>query len=474
MKLKYILSFFTLVIICFGAKAQINKNIIGIWKGKLNVGIEIRLVFHIKDSSGILFSSADSPDQNAYGLKCDTTYFSGNQLTIKMVQLGATYTGTLQNDTVLNGMFTQRGVPLALTLKRVEKISQRKRPQTPHPPYAYKSEDVVYENADKSLKYGATITIPNGSGTFPAAILITGSGAQNRDEEIMEHKIFSVIADHLTKNGFIVLRVDDRGVGKSTGIFGDATTADFANDVSAGVDYLLFRNETDKKRIGLIGHSEGGMIAPMVAVKRKDINFIILLAGPGVKTLDLLVEQTAAIIISSGVGEKAVNAYKPVYKKLLVKTLNEKDTAKALQKAIQITEKWAGKTDTVLLSQLGMADKTTREKASEQLVKSVSGKWFKYFLQFDPKPYLQKLSCKMLALNGSKDLQVIASQNIPGIEAALKKSKATVKDIKVLEGLNHLFQSCKKCTITEYGELEETFSPIALQEISEWLKKNIK
>lgn len=271
-----------------------------------------------------------------------------------------------------------------------------------------------------------------------------------------------------------MLRVDDRGMGKSTGVFSEATTADFANDVSTGVDYLLARNEVDKNKVGLIGHSEGGMIAPMVATKRKDINFVILLAGPGVKTLDLLVEQTGAIMASSGVSEKAVLSYKPLYRKLLVKTINESDTLKAFKNAYSLTEKWAAATDTALLAQLGMNDKTAREKASEQLVKSVSGKWFRYFLQFDPAPYIKKLSCKVLALNGSKDLQVIASQNIPGIEKALKKSKASVKDIKVLDGMNHVFQTCKKCTLPEYGELEETFSPVALKEMSDWLNKNVK
>lgn len=469
---RYFVTIALLLIFSFSAKTQTGK-FHGLWQGKLNVGVELRLVFHVTDSAGVLKASADSPDQNAFGMKCDSVFVTENTITIKMLGLRASYTGKQVADSILEGTFTQ-GANLPLTLKKVNKVEERKRPQTPKPPFSYISEDVIYENADKSLKYGATITIPAGNGPFPAAILITGSGAQSRDEEILGHKIFAVIADHLTKNGIVVLRVDDRGMGKSTGVFSEATTADFANDVSTGVDYLLTRNEVDKNKVGLIGHSEGGMIAPMVATKRKDINFVILLAGPGVKTLDLLVEQTGAIMASSGVSEKAVLSYKPLYRKLLVKTINESDTLKAFKNAYSLTEKWAAATDTALLAQLGMNDKTAREKASEQLVKSVSGKWFRYFLQFDPAPYIKKLSCKVLALNGGKDLQVIASQNIPGIEKALKKSKASVKDIKVLDGMNHVFQTCKKCTLPEYGELEETFSPVALKEMSDWLNKNVK
>ncbi|MBK8953694.1 MAG: alpha/beta fold hydrolase [Chitinophagaceae bacterium] len=334
----------------------------GIWEGKLNLGVELRIVFHITDSSGQLHASADSPDQNAFGLTCDSVFTGGNNsIFIKMKALGASYTGKLTSDSVIEGKFVLR-TNFPLSLKKTNKVTERKRPQTPKPPFEYKNEDVIYENAARSLKYGATISIPKGDGPFPAAILITGSGAQNRDEEILGHKLFAVIADHLTRNGIVVLRVDDRGVGKSTGKFEEATTADFASDVSNGVDYLLTRNEVDKTKIGLIGHSEGGMIAPMVATKRKDINYIILLAGPGVKTLDLLIEQTGAIMISSGVSEKAVLSYKPLYRKLLIKTINETDTAKALKKVKKLTEKWAGSTDTALLAQLGMSEKNIREK----------------------------------------------------------------------------------------------------------------
>jgi len=462
------------LIISFSATAQTVQKLAGTWEGVLNVGQELRIVFHIKlDNKGVLMASADSPDQSAYGLKCDTTFIKEDSLIIQMKNLRATYSGTLKNDSTLQGIFNQ-GIPLPLNLKKVEKASVKIKPQEPKPPFPYKNLDVVYENADKSLKYGATITIPNGNGPFPAAVLITGSGPQNRDEEIMGHKPFAVIADYLTRQGYIILRVDDRGVGKSSGDFSKATTADFAKDVNASVDYLLSRPEVDKNKLGLIGHSEGGMIAPMVVAERKDIDFVVLLAGPGVKIVDLMSEQNSAILRSMKVPENAIDVYRPFYKKLITKLGAINDTTEALNIARREMNEWAGKTDIKLLDQLDMDKEQSREEIAYANVQALSSPWFKYFLQFDPAPYLKKMKCKVLALNGDKDIQVIAQQNLPGIEKALKKARNKNFEIKQLPGLNHLFQTCKECTIVEYGMLDETFSPEVLKLISDWLIKNVK
>ena len=449
-------------------------KVAGTWEGKLNVGIELRIVFHIKlQADGSLKSTADSPDQSAFGLKCDTTILSGNELNIQMIDLGASFTGKMINDSTIEGVFTQ-GSDLPLTLKKVEKVSALKRPQTPKPPFSYKSEDVIYHNADKSLQYGATITIPEGKGPFPAAVLITGSGAQDRDETILGHKPFAVIADHLTKNGYIVLRVDDRGVGKSTGDFGQSTSEDFAKDVSNSIDYLLTRPETDKKKLGMIGHSEGGMIAPMVAAARKDIDFIVLLAGPGVRITELMEEQNAAILRSMGISDNAVTEAKSLYRRIVNTIQSTADSLTALQQASIIMENWKAKTSDSILAELQFNHPEKRKEYVTQMVNQLHGPWFSYFMKFDPKPYLEQLRCKVLALNGSKDVQVISSQNLPGIEAALKKSKAKAIVIKEMAGLNHLFQQCKSCNVNEYGILEETFSPLALKELGDWLNKNVK
>lgn len=452
-----------------GQTGKIN----GIWEGRLSVGVELRIVFHIADDGkGGLKSTVDSPDQSAYGIKCDTTFLAGDSLHIQMKSMMANFTGKLSGTTI-KGNFVQRAT-LPLTLQKVEAASVRNRPQTPKPPFPYKTEDIIYNNTNKSLKYGATITIPAGTGPFPAAVLITGSGAQDRNETILGHQSFAVIADYLTLNGFIVLRVDDRGVGKSTGLFSEATSADFATDVNTSVDYLLSRPEVDKSKVGLIGHSEGGMIAPIVATERNDINFIILLAGPGVKITDLMAEQAAAVMRSSGINEKATTTYKLLYKEVAAITVAATDTNSAFTNAKAAAEQWASTTNKSILKDLGMKEQDNRSTFVISLVRVMSTKWFKYFLQFDPQVYLEKLTCKVLALNGDKDIQVIAKQNLDGIKTSLKKSKATAVEINELPGLNHLFQSCKKCTVQEYGELEESFSPTALTMMKEWLTKNVK
>lgn len=466
-----------LVVFSYILPAQEANKLTGSWEGKLNVGIELRVVFHIKeDGKGGFITTADSPDQSAYGLKCDTTRVKENEVIIEMNAMNASFTGKLLNDSTIDGIFTQRA-ELPLLLKKTVTITENntnKRPQTPKPPFAYKSEDVLYYSPDKSLTYGATITIPQGKGPFPSIVLITGSGQQDRDENILGHKIFAVIADHLTKAGYIVLRADDRGMGKSTGIFNEATSEDFAIDVSNTVDYLLTRPEADKNKIGLIGHSEGGMIAPMVATKRNDIHFIILLAAPGVRILELMAEQNAAIAKASGASKETTESIKPLFMRVATAIYNAPDSAQAFANAAMITENWVHTKSNDVLKELEFETAAKRNAYITEMVKEFRSPWFRYFLQFDPGPYLEQLKCKVLALNGEKDIQVISSQNLAGIERALKNSSSKKYDVKELPNMNHLFQTCKKCTLEEYGQLTETFSPIALEFISNWLLKNIK
>lgn len=475
MKIKYLISAIASLIFSLAASAQSLANYQGSWQGTLNVAGGLKIVFHIKDNGNNgLTATADSPDQSAFGLKCDTTWVAAGLLTIEMRQMNASFTAKLVGDSALDGTFKQ-GAELPLVLKRAGAAPVvRKRPQEPQPPFPYKSEEVEYDNTSLGLHYGATITIPPGKGPFPAVLLITGSGPQNRDEEITGHKPFAVLADALTRNGFVVLRVDDRGIGKSSGQFKDATSADFADDARTSLQYLLSRPEVNKKKTGLIGHSEGGMIAPMVAASSKDVDFIVLLAGPGIRIDSLMAEQNAAILRQAGITTHAIDAYITMYKSACKAILSTNDSTATPIKVKGLIDQWAKNTDPAILTELGLNAAESHEKIANGMVKELQGKWYRYFLAFDPAPYLKALHCKVLALNGGKDIQVVASSNLTGIESALKKSKSKIYTVKELPGLNHLFQTCKACTVAEYGQLEETFSPVALEEINNWLNKNVK
>lgn len=468
-----------LLLVCNILNAQTDFT--GTWNATLKVAGDLRLVLHIsKLQNGIYEGTVDSPDQNAFGIKCDkvdvtATMQNESALNFTISKIRVSYTGKFLNDSTLSGTFTQ-GVDIPLDFRRTGLPFVAKaiiRPQTPRPPFPYKSEEVIYNG--NGLQYGGTITIPQGNGPFPAILLITGSGAQDRDETIFNHKPFAVLADALTKDGFVVLRVDDRSNGNSTGNFVTSTTADFAKDVSASFDYLKSRPEVNDKKAGLLGHSEGAMIAPMIASQRGDIKFIVLLAAPGVKITDLMTEQNAAVLRSTGVSATAAESFKPVFREITTAITNAPDSATANTNATKIINDWYVKTDTSVLHALGFIN----ENSKVQYVKAMTGlygsAWFKYFMQFDPQPYLSDLKkVKVLALNGSKDIQVVSQQNLPAVNAALQQGRTKIFETKELPGLNHLFQTCTKCTVEEYGELQETIAPVALQTITDWLNRNVK
>ena len=306
-------------------------------------------------------------------------------------------------------------------------------------------------------------------------MLISGSGQQNRDSELFGHKLFAVIADHLTKNGYIVLRADDRGMGQTTGKLATATTADFAQDAEHGINYLKKRTEVDNSKIGLVGHSEGGMIAEMIAAKRSDISFLILMAAPGVSNMQLLEDQNAALYEKAGLSKDKVEAYRKLYRNIVKAGVKSKDTV-ALYKAIaKVVADWKKKTPAdVVLATTGISDEASERKFVQTFADAFAKPWYKYFAAYDPKSNLQKTYAKILALNGDKDLQVVASSNVEGIRKALAKGKTKSFEVKVFPGLNHLFQTCKTCTIAEYAQLEETISPLVLKTMKEWLDKEVK
>ncbi|TDE15189.1 alpha/beta hydrolase family protein [Dyadobacter psychrotolerans] len=448
------------------------QDVAGQWNGILKVqGMQLRIVFNITRSDKGYVSTLDSPDQKATGIPVTTTSFENQVLKLTIANAGISYEGTMDKTNVIVGTFKQGGQAIALNLSSKmpdkEKIS---RPQEPIKPYPYYSEDVTFENRIDNIVLAGTLTLPKeGGSNFPAVILISGSGPQNRDEELLSHKPFLVLSDHLTKSGIAVLRFDDRGTAMSKGNFQTATTRDLARDVQAAVSYLLTRKEIDKAKIGLAGHSEGGIIAPMVASESKDVSFIVMLAGTGIPGDQLLLLQQELIGRASGLSEQSLAAAKNVNKAAYDIVGKSSDSEKL-------------KTDLTTFMNKQVVDNPEWSKSSglsqEQFVslqvKELTKPWMIYFIKYDPAPALQNIKCPVLAVNGEKDLQVPSKENLSAIKAALEKAGNKKVTIKELVGLNHLFQECKTGSPSEYAVLEQTFSPVALNEVSEWILRTVK
>ncbi|MCE3281660.1 MAG: hypothetical protein K0Q66_397 [Chitinophagaceae bacterium] len=450
-----------------------QPDLAGTWKGKIET-FNLVVVFHLSEKGSQFSASMDSPDQGATGIPCDKVTINGDAITIEVSAVGGSYSGLLSpGEKLIKGKWNQGGGAYTLILGKGEIPPRKPKPQTPQPPFNYTIEEIEYDNSGKTVHLAGTLTFPSSGTAFPTAILISGSGQQNRDGELMGHRPFAVLADRLTRLGFAVLRVDDRGTGKSTGEVAKASSIDFAKDVVTSIEYLKKRKEVDTSRIGLIGHSEGGLIASIVASERTDINFVILLAGPGIRGAELLAEQGEKLVETSGVSTEATKAYLPLYKKMIALSAAGTDSAAlgvAIRKEIG---SWKKNVEPAHLKELGFASKASTEAILGSLIPDFASPWLQFFLASDPAVYLEKVSAKVLALNGEKDIQVLPSSNTAGIRKALQKSRSPFYEVKVLPGLNHLFQYCFACTVNEYGMLEESFSEIALSEITGWLRKNV-
>lgn len=332
---------------------------------------------------------------------------------------------------------------------------------------AYRSEDILVENKEAGIKLAGTLTIPEGSGRHPVVVLISGNGEHNRDAEFSGHKPFLIIADYLTRNGIAVFRFDKRGVGASEGDYKTATTFDFASDVSAAVEYLGKRKELDKKKIGLIGHSEGGLIAPIVASKSRNVNFIVLLAAPAIPGDELLLLQQTLIAKAKGTPESEILKSKGLNQKAfdIVKRYTNNDELQ-LQMTNYITE--ISKDDPDKPANM------TNEEYVRLQVDHVLRPWMVNFLRYDPAKTLEKVKCPVFAIIGSKDLQVSPHENMEALKKALTKGGNTGLTTKELPGLNHLFQECETGLPGEYNRIEQAISPIAMSEMLNWLKKQIR
>lgn len=448
--------------------AQETPNTItGYWQGTLDVGsVKLHIGFSINDSAGQYNAKLDSPDQGAFGIPTDSTTWVFPELTIFAGNMLAQYFGTmLAGDSLIEGEWTQGGRTFDLVLQKVAGVYVPERPQEPVAPFPYEIREVDIVNQKDNVTLSGTLTMPQGAGPFPAVVLVSGSGPQDRDEALLGHKPFLVIADFFTRNGIAVLRYDDRGVAKSGGSFANATSFDFASDAEAAHKFLLGEKNIDPKRIGIAGHSEGGLIAPIVASNNPDLGFIILMAGPGTPGHRIILDQTRLIMEKSGEQEATITEAMALTDKLIRILKAENDSAVASRKMYDEIVKQVN-----AMKSVPVDAKPAMISQSQAGVAQMNTPWFRTFVAFDPATSLVKVKCPVLALNGTLDLQVPCETNLQAIEKYLKKGgNKNIKTVR-FEGLNHLFQHTQTGLPSEYGEIEETFSTEVMDVMVEWIK----
>jgi uncharacterized protein len=444
----------------FYVLTSFSRDFSGTWQGRLQFWTQdIRLVFKLeKNTAGKYVGTVASPDQDPKPAEIDEVEVMGDSIAIEMSEFEASFNGKFNADSnAIFGKMTQKGFKLPVKLVKGEADDLLYyRPQKPLPPFPYLEEEVRIINKVDGDTLAGTLTKPSGKGKFPALILITGSGPENRDETVFGHKPFLLIADYLTRKGYAVLRCDDRGTGASTGNFKSATTADFARDTEAQLAFLRTRKDIDKKKIGLLGHSEGGIIAPMVAARDQKVGYVILLAAPAIDMFDLLLAQDSLVAKAEGSSRKDINELIQTNTRMFDILKHSKDSMEAQQ---------------------GIANYLDSINASgteiEMAIKQLCTPWMRWYVGFEPEKNIEKLHCPVLAMNGGKDVQVPPKVNIPVIDSLLKKNGNPHYETHILPGLNHLFQKCKKCNVAEYKMIDETMAPEALEMIGSWMEQNV-
>jgi fermentation-respiration switch protein FrsA (DUF1100 family) len=450
----------TLLLLVANAYSQ-QRDLSVYWIGKIDLPtVKLTLSFDFTaTSNGEYNIQLSIPEQEAKNIPCQWIKTTTDSLVFTCDTLQRTFYGRFINDSTITGEWKRNRVSIPVTIKKSTQPARLHRPQTPRPPFPYLSEEVTYLNPASGLQLAGTLTLPKGSDPCAAVVLITGSGAQDRDQSIFQHKTFMVIADYLARTGVATLRIDDRGVGGSEGNIVTATSADFADDVLTGVNYLKNRKEIHPAKIGLIGHSEGGLIAPIAATKSESVSFIILLAGPGMPGEQILYEQNDLALKAAGMSEMVIQQNLAVQKNIFEVLKNQRDSALA-HRDLQLK-----------LSQ-GFYDGMNDEMkaAVDEKIKGINTPWFRYFLSYDPRPTLKKVTCPVLALNGLKDTQVPVS-NLQAIEQAIKAGGNTNITQRAFENLNHLFQHCEKGAVAEYAQIEETISVEVLEVMRNWIQQ---
>jgi uncharacterized protein len=432
----------------------------GLWQGAVEThGMRLRFQLHIShDTEGALIAALDSLDQGVSGLPANHVTMKDLVFHFEIPSVAGVYEGTLNlARNAMAGKWSQTSADnLPLNFQRSDQTLELRRPQTPVRPFPYVEEEVAFAGGADGIALAGTLTLPKGAGPFPAALLIAGSGPQDRDESLANHRPFLLIADALTRKGIAVLRYDKRGVGKSTGNPDTATTLDLAADAQAALAFLKSRKEIDGSRIGLLGHSEGAIIAPYLAGHTKDVKWVVLLAAPATTGEQTLLNQSELIGRAGGLSEDQLDASLGFDQAAYALVRKEKDPN-------VLAEKLVG-----LVKDSGL-DAALPPAALETQLRMLASPWFRFFLDYDPLPNLKAVSCPVLALYGQKDLQVAAKSNLPLLRQAFHDSLNTQAETRELPDLNHLFQHAYTGTPAEYAAIEETFSPDALALTVDWV-----
>lgn len=459
MRRRAVLSFLVVLPVC-GQPATLS--VAGDWLGTLQAGPQgLRLMLHVTASGTAFAATLDSLDQGQTGLPANKVAVDGSSLAVEFARIGGRFEAKLLPDgNTLTGTWSQGPARLPLTLTRqsstaAKSAAEPPRPQHPKRPFPYREEEVMVATP-AGHKLAGTLTLPTGAGRFPAVLLWAGSGPQDRDSTLFGHKPFLVWSDFLTRRGFATLRLDERGVGKSTGSLRDATSQDLANDAEAAFLFLNGRKEIDPKRVALVGHSEGALIAMTVASRRPDVAALVLLAGGGVRGDELLVQQAAALVRAMGAAPGQVADVERRQREAMAILLNEPDAQKRRERLRTL-----------------LADAGLPPEAVDAQLGDVESPWMRSFVTTDPGTLLTKVRCPVLSLIGDRDVQVPAEVNLKAIGAALQKGGNRDHEESDLPGLNHLFQKAETGLPTEYGRLEETVSPVALERVTAWLGKRL-
>lgn len=431
------------------------QGLAGSWKGKLNVGnMQLTLVFNITEcTDGKLSCTMDSPDQGAKGIPAEIETDGDAKVKISVAAIGMTYAGELKDGQIC-GRFSQHAFSTPLNLSPGK--AEMNRPQTPEPPFPYTTEEVTFTNPTDNATLSGTLTLPsatasNSAGVTPVVVMVSGSGLQNRDEEVFGHKPFLVLADRLARSGIASLRYDDRSVGKSTGDVSQATTETFMRDAAAAVDFL--RRSGRFARVGVLGHSEGGTIAFILGAGGV-ADFVVSMAGAALPGDSILLEQNRALLTMSGLPSTVCDDYCSA----LGAVLNRLSSGESVGDAD------AAVSD--ILSEAKISLPADMQKNLVAVVKTFNP-WLKHFVTYNPQKDISSVKCPVMAINGSLDVQVLSSSNLDAVRRLLPTDSRNV--VKEYAGLNHLFQHCTTGSVAEYGKIEETMSTEVMDDIASWI-----